>query len=140
MRTSFRGVRQVPELRATNRFLAEIMSAARKAKARTRRGARWNRGELKLLGKVPDSVLARRYRRTIKEVSAMRESRGIALPTGPRRWTSPEILLLGTKTDRDVAQHLRRTRGAVAYRRRSLDIPAFKPRPEFKYWSREEIR
>jgi hypothetical protein len=36
-----------------------------------RRGALWTVGELKQLGKVPDSVLASRTGRTIKEVTVM---------------------------------------------------------------------
>ena len=38
-------------------------------------GAAWTLRELKQLGEVPDSVLARRTGRTIKEVVAMREHR-----------------------------------------------------------------
>jgi hypothetical protein len=51
---------------------------------------------LKQLGRMPDSVLARRTGRTIQEVVAMRKPRGIGLVTGPRRWTARELRLLGT--------------------------------------------
>ena len=56
-----------------------------KVKFPSRRGAPWTVRELRLLGKVPDSALARRTGRTIKETVAMREGRRIALPTAPRR-------------------------------------------------------
>jgi hypothetical protein len=41
----------------------------------------WTLAELKKLGKAPDSVLARRFRRTIKEVVAERKHRRIRLAT-----------------------------------------------------------
>jgi hypothetical protein len=58
---------------------------------KTRRGAPWNQADLKRIGKVPDSVLARRLRRTIKEVVTIREHRQIAMPTPPWRWTAREF-------------------------------------------------
>ncbi len=57
----------------------------------------WTAGEIALLGKVPDSVLARRTGRTIKAVVAEREQRAIALPLGPRRWTTREIRMLESR-------------------------------------------
>ena len=48
-------------------------------------GAPWKLTELKRLGTTPDSVLASRSGRTIKEVVAMQESRGLGRVTGPRR-------------------------------------------------------
>src|ERR1035441_8305539 len=62
----------------------------------------WMLAELKQLGRTPDSLLARRSRRTIHEVVAMRESRGIGLVTGPRPWTAREIKLLGTMPDHEL--------------------------------------
>jgi hypothetical protein len=56
----------------------------------------WTLAEMKQLGRTPDSVLARRSGRTIHEVVAMRESRGLGLVTGPRPWAAREIKLLGT--------------------------------------------
>ncbi len=78
-----------------------------------RRGVPWTLAELKQLGKTPDAVLARRARRTIKEVAAMREGRRIGLPTPPRRWSAREIKLLGTLPDPQLAQRLRRNVNAV---------------------------
>src|ERR1019366_2977319 len=63
---------------------------------KTRWGAPWTVAELRQLGKVPDSVLARRRGRTIKEVVAERIARRIGLATGPRRWTARELRFLGT--------------------------------------------
>ena len=59
------------------------MPAAKRTRIRSRRGIAWRLAELKQLGKVPDSVLARRAGGTIKEVVAMREHRRIAMQTGP---------------------------------------------------------
>jgi len=55
---------------------------------KTRRGAPWTQAEIKQLGRTPDAALARRTRRTIEEVTAMREHRRLRLPTAPRRWTA----------------------------------------------------
>jgi hypothetical protein len=67
--------------------------------SKSRRGRTWLLSELEELGKTPDSVLARRTQRTIKEVVTMRQHLRIALETGPRRWTMNEIRLLGTMND-----------------------------------------
>ena len=75
---------------------------------KSRRGESWTRAELKHLGRVPDSVLARRSGRTIKEIVAMRESRRIAMETGSRRWTASEIKMLGRYFDAELARRLRR--------------------------------
>src|SRR6266571_5374166 len=88
----------------------------------------WTTYEIRQLGRVPDSVLARRSGRTIKDVVAERERRRIGLPTGPRRWTAREIKLLGRWPDREVAARLRRTRHAVRKQRTALRIPAFRSR------------
>jgi hypothetical protein len=66
---------------------------------RDRRGAPWTARELRLLGKVPDSKLARRTGRTIKEIVAERVARRIRVPAGPRRWTASETKLLGKFSD-----------------------------------------
>ncbi len=73
----------------------------------------WTRADIVQLGRVPDSVLARRMGRTIKAVVAERERRKIALPTAPRRWTAREIKLLGKFNDQELARRLRRTDGQV---------------------------
>jgi len=89
-----------------------------KSKAKFRhRGTPWKLAELKQLGKTPDSVLARRFKRTIKEVVAMRDSRRVDLATSPRRWTAREIRLLGTMPDLETARQLRRSCGAVRHQR-----------------------
>lgn len=89
------------------------MPRFRLSKRYRRKGEPWKLEELKRLGKAADSYLARRARRTIKEIVAERESRRIALPTGPRRWTAREIRLLGTMSDAELARRLRRPRENV---------------------------
>src|SRR5262245_24477807 len=100
----------------------------------------WTGAALKQLGRVPDSVLARRTGRTIKAVVEEREARKIGLPTGPRRWTAHEIKLLGKLNDHEVARRLRRTDGQVRTQRIRLKIPPFKPGPKTKSWSAKELR
>src|ERR1017187_2603802 len=99
----------------------------------------WTVAELKQLGRTPDSVLARRTQRTIQEIVAMRESRGIGLTTGPRRWTEREIRLLGTLSDHEVGRRLRRPAWAVCSQRTALKIPPFKPRPKWRAWKPSEL-
>jgi|SRR5690242_8996275 len=60
-----------------------------------RRTKPWTIAELKQLGKTPDSILARRLVRTIKEVVAERERRRIGLPTAPHR--SPPLPAAGPR-------------------------------------------
>ena len=113
------------------------MTSSEKKRIKRRWGAPWTLAELKRLGKVPDSILARRTGRTIKEVVAMREHRRIRLPTPPRRWTAREIKMLGHFNDRELTRRLRRSKWDVVKQRRSLHIPAFRPwqgRP----WTRAE--
>ena len=84
-------------------------------------GAAWTPREFKQLGEVPDSVLARRTGRTIKEVVAMREHLRIALETGPRPWTMEEIKLLGQMNDHELSRRLRRPKHRVRYQRLTLN-------------------
>src|SRR5690348_2974949 len=86
-----------------------------------------------------DSVLARRLRRTIKEVVEQREARRIGLPTGVRRWSASEIKLLGKMPDTELARRSRRPLWAVRQQRDRLKILAFTPRPRFRFWKPSEI-
>ena len=106
-----------------------------KMKIKSRRHAPWTAAELKHLGKTPDSVLARRFSRTIEEVVAERERRRLALPTPARRWTAREIKLLGSRPDMEVARRLRRDRNDVRRQRIELHLPPYRPRPKFKAWT-----
>src|SRR5262245_40950488 len=97
---------------------------------------KWTARELKLLGRVPDSVLARRLGRTIKAVVAEREFRRVALVTPSRRWTAREIRLLGTMPDLEVARRLRRNPSSIRYQRAALQIPVFKSRAPARVWTK----
>jgi hypothetical protein len=73
-----------------------------------RREARWKMAELKLLGKMPDFVRARRIGGTIKEIVGERQRRRIRLVTPPRRWTARENKMLGHYFDEELARRFRR--------------------------------
>src|SRR6266404_2118397 len=107
---------------------------------RTRRGSAWTAAERKLLGKLPDSVLARQSRRTIKEVRAERERRRIGLPTPPNRWTAREIRLLGRFNDAELARRLHRPHHEVRKVRISFKIPPFKAAAKTRPWTVAEIK
>jgi len=66
---------------------------------KNRRAEPWTLAEIRQLGKRPDSVLALRFGRALKDVIAERERRRIKLNTPPRDWTAREIKLLGRYTD-----------------------------------------
>ena len=55
------------------------MPTRKPSRRKLRRGEPWTLAEVRQLGNVPDSVLARRTGRTIKEVVAERERRRIKL-------------------------------------------------------------
>src|SRR6266581_8709978 len=106
----------------------------------TRRREPWTPDELRLLGEIPDSVFAKRFRRSLKQVVAMREHRGIGRPTAPRRWTAREIRLLGRMNDYELARRLRRPKHEVRRQRVELKIPPFKPRARSRPWKPAEYR
>ena len=70
----------------------------------------WTPAELSRLGKAPDSVLARRWGRTIKEVVSMREQQRI--------WTAGQLALLGKIPDAEVARRTGHPLRSVGARRR----------------------
>src|SRR5437868_4645129 len=93
----------------------------------TRRGFTWSVAELRKLGKVPDSVQARRTKRTMQEVVVMRQQRRIRLPQ-QWRWTTREIKMLGRLNDRELARRLQRPHHQVRKQRTMLHIPPLLPR------------
>ena len=107
---------------------------------KSRRGSPWTFAELERLGHTADSVLARRSRRTIKEVVAMREDYRIAMETGPRPWTMREMKLLGTMNDYELARRLRRPKHQVWQQRVAFKIAPFKPAPQCRKWEPPEIK
>src|ERR1700743_391261 len=105
---------------------------------KSRNGQRWTMAEIEQLGKVPDSVLAKRWGRTIKSVAGMRESRRILFRQPRRRWTAREIRLLGKWSDCELARRLARSRSDVHCQRLALHIPPLVRRPKFKAWTPAE--
>src|SRR6266404_5079374 len=107
---------------------------------RIKRDRAWTIAELKKLGRIPDSILARKTSRTLREIQEQREARAIALPTAPRRWTAREIRLLGKFNDTEVARRLRRRTHEVRRERLGLRIPILKPAAPSKHWTIKEVR
>lgn len=91
---------------------------------------RWPAHLARLLGRVPDPVLAARAGVHPTTVAKERRRRGIAAFTSQRaaiKWTEKMLDLLGTDSDAHVAAELGLHRGSVSRMRRILDIPAFGP-------------
>jgi hypothetical protein len=109
---------------------------------RQRKEKPWQRGEIALLGKLPDAVLARRTGRTIKGVVEERKRRRIKLVLPWREWTPVELKLLRARkfNDHELGRWLRRTHSDVWKKRRELKIEPVVRRAECKSWSLKQIR
>ena len=87
---------------------------------------------MKLLGKVPDPVLARKAGLSVTTVAKERRRRGIEL-FQPRRpiiqWTTQMIAVLGTDSDGKVGARLGIPRWSVQIKRTTLSIPPYRPPP-----------
>src|SRR5262249_24226505 len=80
------------------------------------------------------------FKRTIREIVEMRESRRIGLPTAPRQWTAREIRLLGTMTDSELGRRFRRAKYQVRARRVAFRLPPFKQLPPGRAWKAGELK
>jgi hypothetical protein len=91
----------------------------------------WTKAEIKMLGKLPDSVVAARVNRSKLAIINARTRFKISPAPGTgmhaRRWNPRWDKLLGKATDKDVAKKIGRTMAAVRTRRNKLGIPLNKP-------------
>jgi len=99
-----------------------------------RRGARWTEKEKRLVGTLPDGMLARRFQRTFYGIRVRRRLKH-RKPRLPRAWTRKEEARLGTTSDAELARLFLRDEADVAARRRELGIPVF---PLRWRWTAEE--
>jgi len=106
---------------------------------------RWPSRLLALLGRVPDTEVARRARFSLRAVKNERRRRGIA-PLQKKRpnivWTEAMVSLLGSDTDANVAGELGVHPGSVTRKRLVLEIPAFVcrgPRPQW-HWTERALQ
>jgi hypothetical protein len=106
------------------------MNPSRRSRLKKQHGDFWSLAEIKQLGRVPDSTLAKRTGRSIADIAKERQSRRIALATAARRWTTREIRLLGTMSDHELARRLRRTPNAVYCQRMALKVAPLKSAPK----------
>lgn len=93
------------------------------------RGDVWTPNINRLLGKVPDEVIAKKIGKTSEYVSAHRQRHSICQHGSKRsqniEWDAEKLALLGTKSDSEIACKLGVTRAAVLYRRKRLRIPPY---------------
>jgi hypothetical protein len=103
------------------------------------RSRRWSHHELALLGKLPDTEVARRLGRSLKAVQFKRNLLHLR-PANDRRpphqWTRREERLLGTKPDEEVARLLDLTTTIVTGHRGRTGIPLLWDRQ--RHWTRAE--
>src|SRR5438270_389421 len=90
---------------------------------------RWEKWEIRLLGKHTDLEVARQIGRSYDAVQVKRLILRIPIfePKHPP-WSRQDDLLLGTMRDEALAQKLGRTRLAVSGRRQFFGLPPFAPR------------
>lgn len=102
---------------------------------------RWKPAEIALLGKLPDTHVARRLKIAPSTVAAERRRREIPPFCTPIEWTEKALSLLGTDSDARVAGLLGVSPSAVSRKRRDLGIAACFPtqssgrRREDHFWT-----
>jgi hypothetical protein len=78
---------------------------------------------------MPDAEVAKRIRRSTVSVLKRRLRLGIPNRVPMRHvWTREQIALLGTMTDQKLADYMNCPEHVVMFKRRSLRIPASRPR------------
>jgi hypothetical protein len=85
---------------------------------------RWKAAEIRLLGQVADTEIARKLGIAPSTVAAERRRRGIPPRRGPYAWTAEALRLLGRDSDERVAAMLGVSISLVGSKRRDLGIPA----------------
>src|SRR5713101_4747307 len=83
----------------------------------------WTAARRALLGRYPDSVVARMVGRKVTAVRQRRRSlgiRGFNLAPPPVTWTPEFTRLLGRMPDRELAAIMNVGEGSVVYKRRAL--------------------
>lgn len=98
------------------------------ARASRTQGRRWRAWELKLLGKKPDTHVARRVRLSVAVVAYKR--RGLGIPSsgnwGRRiEWTPELMAALGRISDAEIARRFRISKPSVQAKRQELGIEPF---------------
>src|SRR5687768_15576548 len=109
---------------ARRRELGMPVFRSRPDLAPPRRGAPWTEEEKRLLGTLPDGMLARRMERTFYGVKARRHTK-FRKPRLPQPWTAKEDKRLGTTSDAEIARLFLRDQADVRARRQQLGIPVF---------------
>ncbi|NJL29654.1 MAG: hypothetical protein HC897_18065 [Thermoanaerobaculia bacterium] len=104
----------------------------------------WPEHLARLLGKLPDKVVAKRAGVNPATVRNERRRRGIeTCHPKPKvtEWTDEMIALLGTDTDVIIAELLGITAERVGYKRRNLGIPPYAstPKPPNPFWTPKRI-
>lgn len=92
----------------------------------------WTLEEDRLLGTLPDQVLARKFGRPVSAVRHRRWKKRIRVK---KDWRPEDDKILGTRTDHEVALLLGRSVTNVAWRRNNLGIP---PKSRPRLWTPEE--
>lgn len=108
--------------------IVRAMSTKIRRQADYPRKRRWTAAEIELLGKEPDTRIARKLKIAASTVAAERRRRDIPAYRAAFEWTEEALSLLGTDTDERIAARLGISRPVVGRKRRELETPAFMPR------------
>ncbi len=97
----------------------------------------WQEWEIKLLGTVPDEVIAEQLRRSAFSVAVNRRKRGIKTPT-IQYWTAEEEAIVGKVSDAEAARRLGRSEKAVHHHRMKLGLALFHRKPRRDWTAAED--
>jgi hypothetical protein len=86
---------------------------------------RWEGGEIRLLGRVPDTEIGRKLEIAVSTVAAERQRHGIPPYRGSYVWVDKALRLLGTDSDARIAAILGVSTSVVSTKRRQIGIRAY---------------
>jgi hypothetical protein len=98
----------------------------------------WGDGLVRMLGNMPDHVIAQRFGLAISTVALKRQALGIANRQRRIAWTAEMDAILGRLEDTAVAARYGVARNSVVHRRQRLGIPPFRARKID--WSKPDVR
>lgn len=89
---------------------------------RTSTSIRWTADDLRLLGRLPDTEVARRLGLSLHHVVVERRRQGVraARPAEPVQWTEERLAALGTVPDARLAKEWGISAGSIALKRQEL--------------------
>lgn len=101
---------------------SDVLRVAGTNRRRTSKSIRWSDDDLRLLGRLPDTVVARRLGLSLHHVVVERRRQGVgaAQPADPVQWSTERLARLGTVPDAHLANEWGISAGSIALKRQEL--------------------